>query len=117
MKLHCRMMSATAFVALMLAALWVGAFANWALSRQREPTPSLERRDSNREPRVPSLDDSGYYVGSEIGKTYHKPDCFYVTKQLKHLVRFETKEAAEESGRHACTNCLTGARIARTGRQ
>jgi hypothetical protein len=46
------------------------------------------------------------FVGSSIGKTYHRPDCFYVTKQLHHMVKFATRAEAEASGRNPCTNCM-----------
>jgi len=65
---------------------------------------SLVARQSAPEARPATVEAA--YVGSSIGKTYHKPDCFYVTKQLHHHVTFATREEAEASGRHACTNCL-----------
>lgn len=49
------------------------------------------------------------YVGSAIGKTYHRPDCFYITKQTRHLVGFSSREEAERLGRHPCDNCLRDA--------
>lgn len=73
-----------------------------AVSKAQPVSPVA--RQSSAESRPAAVEAA--YVGSSIGKAYHLPDCFYVTKQLHHQVTFATREDAEASGRHACTNCL-----------
>lgn len=47
-----------------------------------------------------------YYVASKTGKVYHKSTCHFVDR-IKDETRviFETKEAAEASGRRPCKSC------------
>ena len=77
-----------------------GLFSNHASLKPAEPPASKSQASPGVEP--------AYYVASEIGKTYHRPDCFYAAKQTKHRIVFESKSAAEASGRKPCTNCLPG---------
>ena len=46
------------------------------------------------------------YVASVRGKVYHLPDCRWAKTILpKNQVTFDTREAAERTGRQACGTC------------
>lgn len=91
-------------ISLALTFAFVVAFWSHVLARVSlaAPASGLEIRGSSPE----SVIDPDLFVASEIGKAYHRPECFYAARQTKHRLTFKSRSEAEASGRHACTNCF-----------
>lgn len=97
-------------VTVMAVLSWLACTDHVSHSRPAAQAVSPVARQASVEPLAPAVE--ARFFASAIGKAYHRPECFYVTKQLQHAVGFKTREEAEASGRHPCTNCL-GSQIAR----
>jgi len=105
-----RILLALCGLSLLLTFGFVVAYWSHVLARTAPRGARLEPPASRLEIRAPkvAIGDPDLFVASEIGKAYHRPDCFYAAKQTKHKITFKTRAEAEASGRHACTNCLAG---------
>ncbi len=98
-------------ISLAMTLAFVVAFWSHVLQRttHAEFVPSLVAPGSGLQLRgsTPLIEiDPDSFIASEIGKVYHRPDCFYAARQTKHRITFKSKAEAEASGRHACSNCF-----------
>lgn len=110
---YMKMLVATAWVAIAVAALWVGAFLNWSMRRSEAAIPDAVRRTPDAVRVTPyavvNADvASKPYVASirQDSKTYHLRTCSKFGSTLKAVKEYESEDEARADGKKPCTYCL-----------